>query len=48
MVKDEVIERLIKTNKQNETIIDELTFTLRVPRMYHKFIEKFGINDFVL
>ena len=48
MVKDEVIERLLKIKKENEAIIDEMTFTLRVPRMYHKFIEKFGINNFVL
>eukprot|EP00347_Sterkiella_histriomuscorum_P004147 403361575 len=46
-VQDQVISRLLALKEQNEYMIGELTLCLRVPRMYHKFLEEHGIHEFV-
>lgn len=46
-VQEQVINRLLKIKDENENMIGELTLCLRIPRMYHKFIEDHGVHEFV-
>ena len=46
-VQEKLIDRLLQLKVHNENLIGELALTLRVPRLYHKFIDQFGVQEFV-
>ncbi|CDW75315.1 synaptobrevin vamp-like protein [Stylonychia lemnae] len=46
-IQEKVIQKLLKVKQENEDMIGTLTLTLRIPRLYHKFIDTMGIHEFV-
>lgn len=41
-----MIKKLLRVKEEQEQLIGELIVCLRVPRIYHKFIEEHGVNEF--